>query len=289
MQLTEHVRHNHLALTGLALFAAFVLGAVLAPLLAPHDPWAHFEPFLSPTVTHLLGTDDVGRDILSELITGARVSLAVGLLSGLLAVSLGVLMGLLAGFRRGRLDEVLMGLTDVVLVVPALPLVILVSVYLGPGVWHTILIIGLVEVLVHAFQQRRIGESRIEAEEEPRVRVQRLAFEADAPRKLHEPAVVHHCDTVGSVGNGRKVVRYQHERQPALLLESEQQRQYLRRDERVQARGRLVRDEHHRVQQQGASQGDPPPLAAGQLGRVALHERGRQVHLLQHVREAVAP
>jgi peptide/nickel transport system permease protein len=144
MQLTEHVRHNHLALTGLALFAAFVLGAVLAPLLAPHDPWAHFEPFLSPTVTHLLGTDDVGRDILSELITGARVSLAVGLLSGLLAVSLGVLVGLLAGFQRGRLDEALMGLTDVVLVIPALPLVILVSVYLGPGLWHTILIIGLV-------------------------------------------------------------------------------------------------------------------------------------------------
>jgi peptide/nickel transport system permease protein len=144
MQLTEHVRHNRLALAGLALFAAFVLGAVLAPLLAPHDPWAHFEPFLSPTVTHLLGTDDVGRDILSELITGARVSLAVGLLSGLLAVSLGVLVGLLAGFQRGRLDEALMGLTDVVLVIPALPLVILVSVYLGPGLWHTILIIGLV-------------------------------------------------------------------------------------------------------------------------------------------------
>ncbi len=144
MQFTEHVRHNRLALAGLALFAVFVLVAVLAPLLAPHDPWRHFAPFLSPSVTHLLGTDDVGRDILSELITGARVSLAVGLLTGLLAVSLGVLVGLLAGFRRGRLDEALMGLTDVVLVIPALPLVILVSVYLGPGLWHTILIIGLV-------------------------------------------------------------------------------------------------------------------------------------------------
>ncbi len=91
---TEHVRHNRLALAGVALFAAFVLGALLAPLLAPHDPWRHFAPFLSPTATHLMGTDDVGRDIFSELITGARVSLAVGLLSGLLAVSLGVLAGL---------------------------------------------------------------------------------------------------------------------------------------------------------------------------------------------------
>ncbi len=144
MQLTEHVRHNHVALAGAVLFAAFVLAAALAPLLAPHDPWQHFEAFLLPSTMHLLGTDDVGRDILSELVTGARVSLSVGLFSGTLAVIFGVLVGLLAGFRRGRLDELLMGLTDVVLVIPALPLVILVSVYLGPGLWHTVLILGLV-------------------------------------------------------------------------------------------------------------------------------------------------
>jgi len=144
MQLTGHVRHNRPAVAGMALFVFFLLGALLSPQLAPHDPWQHFKPFLSPSVVHLLGTDDVGRDILSELVTGARVSLAVGLLGGLLAVSFGVLVGLLAGFRRGRLDEMLMGMTDVVLVIPALPLVILVSVYLGPGLWHTILILGLV-------------------------------------------------------------------------------------------------------------------------------------------------
>jgi len=144
MRLTGHVRQHHLAFAGMLGIAVLAVGALLSPLLAPHDPWQHFAPFLSPSFTHLLGTDDVGRDILSELMVGARVSLAVGFLTGVLAVSLGVLVGLLAGFRRGVLDEVLMGLTDVVLVIPALPLIILVSVYLGPGMWHTVLIIGLV-------------------------------------------------------------------------------------------------------------------------------------------------
>ncbi len=144
MQLSQHVRKNRLALLGVTLFATFALAALFAPVLMPHDPWQHFQPFMEPTRLHLLGTDDVGRDVFSELIIGTRVSLSVGILAGLLAVSLGTLVGLLSGFRRGALDELLMGLTDVVLVIPALPLVILVSVYLGPGMWHTVLVIGLV-------------------------------------------------------------------------------------------------------------------------------------------------
>jgi peptide/nickel transport system permease protein len=133
-----------MALTGAVLFSCFVLAALFAPLLMPHDPWQHFAPFLSPSGTHLLGTDDVGRDVLSELIIGGRVSLAVGVLAGVLAVIIGVSMGLLAGFKRGLQDEVLMGLTDVVLVIPALPLTVLVSVYLGPGMWYTVCVIALV-------------------------------------------------------------------------------------------------------------------------------------------------
>jgi len=144
MRLSQHVPSSRPALIGLLVLVAFAFSALLAPVLTPHDPWQHFQPFTEPTAVHLLGTDDVGRDIFSELIIGARVSLLVGFLAGLLAVGLGVLTGILAGFRRGLLDEFLMGLTDVVLVIPALPLVILVSVYLGPGLWHTALIIGLV-------------------------------------------------------------------------------------------------------------------------------------------------
>ncbi len=144
MRLPAHLKTNRLGLAGTGILSIFVLGAVFAQILMPHDPWQHFQPFMSPSGAHLLGTDDVGRDIFSELILGARISLATGILAGLLAVSIGVSVGLLAGFRKGLIDEVLMGLTDVVLVIPALPLIILVSIYLGPSIWHTILVIGLV-------------------------------------------------------------------------------------------------------------------------------------------------
>jgi peptide/nickel transport system permease protein len=144
MRLAHHVRHNRVALAAAAVFAAFALAAICAPWLMPHDPWQHFQPFAAPSTLHLLGTDDVGRDVLSELIIGGRVSIAIGLMVGLLAIGIGVAVGLLAGFKRGPVDEVLMGLTDIVLVIPALPLIILVSVYLGPNIWYTIVVIGLV-------------------------------------------------------------------------------------------------------------------------------------------------
>ena len=123
MRLSQHVRHNRLALAGSAILAVFSLAAIFATVITPQDPQVHFNPFLSPSLAHLLGTDDVGRDIFAQLVVGTRVSLLVGILTGLLAVSVGVLVGLTAGFRRGALDELLMGLTDIVLVIPALPLV----------------------------------------------------------------------------------------------------------------------------------------------------------------------
>ena len=144
MRLAHHVGQNRVALAGAAVFASFALASVCAPWIMPHDPWQHFLPFTAPSTVHLMGTDDVGRDIISELIISGRVSITVGFLAGLLATGIGGVIGLLAGFKRGVFDEMLMGLTDIVLVIPALPLIILVSVYLGPNLWYTILIIGLV-------------------------------------------------------------------------------------------------------------------------------------------------
>ena len=130
---------------GLVLLAGLALGAIFAPQLAPHDPWAYGErPFLPPSWTHPLGTNDVGQDILSELLYGGRVSLVIGFGAGTLAVVIGTVFGVVAGFRQGALGEALMGAADVLLVIPTLPLVILVSVYLGPGIAYTILVIGLV-------------------------------------------------------------------------------------------------------------------------------------------------
>ncbi len=137
------VKRNKARTAGIAILALFAFFAVFATWIAPHDPWQFGRAFLSPSSTNLLGTNDVGQDIFSELLYGARISLTVGFAAGLLAVTLGTLIGLLAGFRKGFLDNLLMSVTDVFLVIPTLPLAILVSVYLGPSMWNIVMVIGL--------------------------------------------------------------------------------------------------------------------------------------------------
>jgi peptide/nickel transport system permease protein len=91
----------------------------------------------------LLGTDHMGRDIFSQLIYGARISLFVGLLSAVLSVGLGLLIGLIAGYSAGALDEVIMRLTDALLVLPGLPLLLVLIALLGPSIWNLIMVIGV--------------------------------------------------------------------------------------------------------------------------------------------------
>ena len=142
-KLRQIMKGNKARNAGVAVLFLFVLCAVLAPWIAPHDPWQFGPAFLRPSTTNLLGTNDVGQDIFSELLYGARNSLLVGFAAALLSVSLGTVVGLAAGFRKGLLDDLLMGVTDVFLVMPMLPLAILVSVYLGPSIWNLTLVIGL--------------------------------------------------------------------------------------------------------------------------------------------------
>ena len=144
MRLRKLIARHRAATVGACVLAAFITVAALGEAMVPHDPWQHFGPFLSPSSVHLLGTNDVGQDVFSELLVGTRVSMTVGALAALLAVNLGVFIGLIAGFRRGGIDNVLMGMTDVVLVIPALPLIILLSAYLGPSIWNSALVIGAV-------------------------------------------------------------------------------------------------------------------------------------------------
>ncbi len=144
MNLLRAVKSNSLIATGAVTLAVLLLVALFAPFLAPHDPWHYYQAFLPPSIDHLLGTNDVGQDIFSELVFAGRVSLSVGFLAALIATFIGVSAGTLAGFRRGILDNILMGMTDVALVVPALPLIILISVYIGPGFFNIALVIGLI-------------------------------------------------------------------------------------------------------------------------------------------------
>ncbi len=123
----------------------FVLVAVFAPLLAPHDPRAQTGlPYQSPSASHLLGTNDIGQDILSELIYGTRVSLAIGFLAALLAIVVGTLVGVASGYFGGLSDTLMMRFVDITLALPFLPLLIVLAVFLGRNLTTTILVISVV-------------------------------------------------------------------------------------------------------------------------------------------------
>lgn len=123
---------------------AFVGLALLAGTLAPHDPGAPAgEPLEAPSWSHLLGTNSVGQDLISQLLLGARTSLLVAVIAGLGTLLLGATVGMLAGWLGGWADRVLMRVVDVVLVVPKLPLLIAVAAYAGAQLWAIALIIAL--------------------------------------------------------------------------------------------------------------------------------------------------
>lgn len=117
--------------------------AIFPAAFAPYEIFDRGLTYQGPSAEHLLGTDNMGKDIFSLLIYGARWTLMIGFASGLLAVSVGTAFGLLAGWRKGFLDEFLMGTTDIVLILPKIPLVIILAAYLGPSPWVLIFVLGL--------------------------------------------------------------------------------------------------------------------------------------------------
>ncbi|HYZ08026.1 MAG TPA: dipeptide/oligopeptide/nickel ABC transporter permease/ATP-binding protein [Pseudonocardiaceae bacterium] len=138
-------RSRRFALASAVILGSLVAVAVLAPLLAPYDPAERTGiPFSAPSVAHPLGTNDIGQDLLSELIYGARISLLIGVVAALAATVLGTAIGAVAGYARGWLDTALMRLVDVVLALPVLPLTIVIGVFLGPGLATQIVVIASV-------------------------------------------------------------------------------------------------------------------------------------------------
>ncbi len=138
------IRGSRPGLAGLFILTLFGLAAIAAPVLAPYDPKDQVAaPFSSPGGDHLLGTNDIGQDILSELIFGARISLGVALLVATLATILAGIVGLIAGYFHGWVASGVMRFVDVVLVLPFLPLMLVVATVFGPGVRTQILVIGL--------------------------------------------------------------------------------------------------------------------------------------------------
>ncbi|MEA3374762.1 MAG: ABC transporter permease [Chloroflexota bacterium] len=127
---------------GWGLLGLFALAALLAPWLSPHDPTAMGAPMLPPSPAHPLGTNDIGQDVLSELLHGARFSLLVGFLSASLSTVIGVSLGLIAG-TYDRLGFAIMRVVDVFLAVPRFPLVVFLAAFLKPGFWTLVLFFSL--------------------------------------------------------------------------------------------------------------------------------------------------
>ncbi|MCX8205322.1 MAG: ABC transporter permease [Candidatus Nezhaarchaeota archaeon] len=100
-------------------------------------------PYSPPTALNPLGTNDLGDDVLTLLMQGGKVSLLVGFMGSLISTTIGTVIGALAGFFRGVVDELLSGLTDLFIVIPALPLMIVLAAYLSPSFWNLVLVIGL--------------------------------------------------------------------------------------------------------------------------------------------------
>jgi len=143
--------HNSFIVSGAGIIVVLVAVAFAAPLLAPHDPITQYEDGTSATGDPLppsdrfpLGTDPVGRDELSRLIYGTRVSLAVGTLGMLLAITIGTLVGLVAGYAGGVPGDALMRVTDIMLAFPALLLAMALVAVLQPSLWNVFIVIGLV-------------------------------------------------------------------------------------------------------------------------------------------------
>ncbi len=138
-------RRSSSGVFGLVVVALLVLTAILAPLLAPFDPHstsrAAFAPPFAPG--HFLGTDNLGRDILSQVIWGSRVSLLVGLAAAATATLIGVAVGALAGYLGGWFDELLMRVTEFFQVIPRFVLALIVVAFFGSGLLNLILVIGL--------------------------------------------------------------------------------------------------------------------------------------------------
>jgi peptide/nickel transport system permease protein len=153
------------ATSGLVVLALLCLAAIAAPLISPFDPIqiklsAKLQP---PSWAHLLGTDHFGRDVLSRLLYGARVSLSIGLMVVAFSTSFGVPIGMTAGFMRGNVDNVLMRLMDAFLTFPPLLLAVAIVGLLGPDLRNVMAAIGVVQVPVLA---RIVRASTLSAREE---------------------------------------------------------------------------------------------------------------------------
>jgi ABC-type dipeptide/oligopeptide/nickel transport system permease subunit len=148
----KQFRRSRLALPGALLFSVFVLAGLLAPWIAPYSPYDNdlANVMATPSGAHWFGTDELGRDMLTRILYGARISLVEGVLSAALSACIGVPIGMLAGYAGKRVDAVIMRFIDILLAFPGVLLAIVIISILGPSLANAILAVAIYTVPIFA-------------------------------------------------------------------------------------------------------------------------------------------
>ena len=152
VRVLKELTKNKLAIAGICLIILEALVAIMAPVLAPYDPLQMnlAEAFQTPNAQHWFGTDDVGRDLFSRILYGARYSLSSGVLAMIFGVVMGVIVGSIAGFFGGQVDNIIMRLLDVIQALPGMLLLIVLASMLGPGFLNTVIAMGVGAIMGNA-------------------------------------------------------------------------------------------------------------------------------------------
>ena len=177
-ELLRRLRRSWGALAGLVVLCLLVLSAVFAPVLAPYEPLEPdpFAAFSGPSAKHPFGTDNLGRDILSRVLYGGRISLRVGLVSVAIAASIGIVAGLLAGFYGGWLDTIIMRIIDIKLAFPSLLLALVIVATLGQGIYKVMIAVGIAAVPTYT---RLVRSSVLSARQQPYIEAARTIGATD--------------------------------------------------------------------------------------------------------------
>jgi len=161
-----------MGILGFSVILIYLLLALFAPQFSTFDPKESQRGFVlvPPSDKFLIGTDNVGRDIFSQLIYGSRVSIMIGILAAAISAIIGSIIGLLSGYYGGRIDEILMRIVDAIMVLPRLAIMIVLAAILGPSVWNIILVIG---VLGWVYTARVVRAQVLSVKERPFVEAAR--------------------------------------------------------------------------------------------------------------------
>lgn len=162
----EIILKNKLTLVGFLIVGIIVAIGVLSPLIAPYDPNLMNMPerLAAPSGSHLFGTDEMGRDILSRIMYGARISIVVGVVIVLCSAAIGCFLGSLSGYAGGKIDQAVMAVTDMILAFPSMVLALALTAAMGPGLVNTMLAVIIVRIPMYTRLMR--GQVLVQKEQQ---------------------------------------------------------------------------------------------------------------------------